>query len=158
MMMLTRCQDHILTENILFVWSETSYSGNERRCYRCGTNEQTNEQTVKIELLSRWKLEAEFPNSEKHLFSYVCTSLGWSFYRGGVTTDPTHVINQPSISTYQPTRPSYLQILSILFCHTYRRPCLIVEPFHDFCHIWSSDFCRGELFFLWFVRRYCVVL
>ena len=32
------CQDHILAENIWFVWSETSYSGDERRCYRCGTN------------------------------------------------------------------------------------------------------------------------
>ena len=37
--MLTCCQDHMLTENIWFVWSETSYSGDERRCYRCGTNE-----------------------------------------------------------------------------------------------------------------------
>ena len=26
-MMLTRCQDHILAENIWFVWSKTSYSG-----------------------------------------------------------------------------------------------------------------------------------
>ena len=37
-MTLTCCQDHLLTENIWFVWSETSYSGDERRCYRCGTN------------------------------------------------------------------------------------------------------------------------
>ena len=36
-MTLTCCQDHILTENIWFVWSETSYSGDERRC-----NERTN--------------------------------------------------------------------------------------------------------------------
>ena len=59
-MTLTCCQDHILTENIWFVWSETSYSGDERRCYRCGTNDD--KQTVKIELLSQWKLEAEFRN------------------------------------------------------------------------------------------------
>ena len=26
-MMMTRCQDHNLTENIWFVWSKTSYSG-----------------------------------------------------------------------------------------------------------------------------------
>ena len=57
-MTLTCCQDHILTENIWFVWSETSYSGDERRCYRCGTNKRT----LKIELLSQWKLEAEFRN------------------------------------------------------------------------------------------------
>ena len=56
-MTLTCCQDHILTENIWFVWSETSYSGDERRCYRCGT---TTERTLKIELLSQWKMEAEF--------------------------------------------------------------------------------------------------
>ena len=55
------CQDHILTENIWFVWSETSYSGDERRCYRCGTTKRT----VKIELLSQWKLEAEFRNFTK---------------------------------------------------------------------------------------------
>ena len=58
---LTRCQNRILTENIWFVWSKTSYSGDKRRCHYAGrtTNERTNEQ-VKIELLSRWKLEAEF--------------------------------------------------------------------------------------------------
>ena len=42
MLTLTCCQDHILTENIWFVWSKTSYSGDERRCYQCGTNDQTN--------------------------------------------------------------------------------------------------------------------
>ena len=62
-MTLTCCQDYILTENIWFVWSETSYSGDERRCNGCGTNERTNdERTLKIELLSQWKLEAEFRN------------------------------------------------------------------------------------------------
>ena len=39
-MTLTCCQDHILTENIWFVWSETSYSGDERRCHGCGTNDK----------------------------------------------------------------------------------------------------------------------
>ena len=57
-MTMTCCQDHILTENIWFVWSETSYSGDKRRCYNAG---RTNEQ-LKIELLSQWKLEAEFRN------------------------------------------------------------------------------------------------
>ena len=34
---LTHCQDdHILTENIWFVWSETSYSGDKRRCHYAG--------------------------------------------------------------------------------------------------------------------------
>ena len=61
MLTLTCCQDHILTENIWFVCSETSYSGYERRCYRCGTNKQTTEQ-LKIELLRQWKPEAESRN------------------------------------------------------------------------------------------------
>ena len=57
-MTLACCQDHVLTEIRWFVWSKTSYSIDERRCYRCGTNNRT----VKIELLSQWKLEAEFRN------------------------------------------------------------------------------------------------
>ena len=40
MLTLTCCQDHILTENIWFECSETSYSGEERRFYRCGTNDE----------------------------------------------------------------------------------------------------------------------
>ena len=39
-MTLTYCQDHILTENIWFLWSETSYCGDERRCHGCGTNNE----------------------------------------------------------------------------------------------------------------------
>ena len=31
-MMLTCCQDHILTENIWFLWSKTSYEGDKWRC------------------------------------------------------------------------------------------------------------------------------
>ena len=43
-MTLTCSQDHILTENIWFVWSETSYSGDKMRCYNAGrTNERTTE-------------------------------------------------------------------------------------------------------------------
>ena len=38
MLTLTCCQDHNPTKNIWFVWSETSYSGDEKRCYRCVTN------------------------------------------------------------------------------------------------------------------------
>ena len=39
-MLLTHCQDRILTENIWFVWSRTSYSGDKWRCYRCGTDDE----------------------------------------------------------------------------------------------------------------------
>ena len=58
---LTHCQDHVLSENIWFVWSKTSYSGYKRPCYQAG---RTDEQG-KIGLLSQWKLEAEFRNKEK---------------------------------------------------------------------------------------------
>ena len=71
MLRLTCCQDHILTENIWFVWSETSFCGDERRCNRCGTNEQT----VKIELLSQWKLEAEFRNYKYNTIFCFCGGL-----------------------------------------------------------------------------------
>ena len=40
---------HKLSENIWFVRSKTSYSGDKWRCYRCGTDGQ-----VKIVLLSFW--------------------------------------------------------------------------------------------------------
>ena len=47
-MTLTCCQDHILTENIWFVWSETLYSGDERRCYLCGTNNRTKSKLTQL--------------------------------------------------------------------------------------------------------------
>ena len=43
--LLTHCQDHILTENIWFVWSRTSYSGDKWRCHRCGTDVRTDKRT-----------------------------------------------------------------------------------------------------------------
>ena len=43
MLTLTCCQDHILTENVWFVCLETSYSGDEMRCHRCGTTDRTTE-------------------------------------------------------------------------------------------------------------------
>ena len=32
---------HELSENLWFVWSKTSYSGDKWRCYRCGTREDS---------------------------------------------------------------------------------------------------------------------
>ena len=43
-MLLTHCQDRILTENIWCVWSRTSYSGDKWRCYQCGTDGRTNDE------------------------------------------------------------------------------------------------------------------
>ena len=55
-MTLTCCQDHMLTENIWFVWSETSCSGGVMDAGQPNDN-----RTLKIELLS-WKLS--FANGE----------------------------------------------------------------------------------------------
>ena len=46
-MLLTHCQDHNLTENIWFVWSRTSYSGDKRRCHRCGTYGHTDDKQTR---------------------------------------------------------------------------------------------------------------
>ena len=50
---------HLLSENIWFVWSKASYSGDKWRCHRCGTDGRTNErQTAEsrnnIQFLSSW--------------------------------------------------------------------------------------------------------
>ena len=37
---------HKLSENVWFVWSKTSYSGDKWRCHRCGTDGRTDEQTT----------------------------------------------------------------------------------------------------------------
>ena len=83
MLTLTCCQDHILKENIWFVWLETSYSGDERRCHRCGTNKQTNYQQLKIELLSKWKMEAESQNSYTYteIYQYIYTLFDKKRYK-----------------------------------------------------------------------------
>ena len=73
MLTLTCCQDHILAENIWFVCSETSWSGDERRCHRCRTNEQ-----LKIELLSQWKLEADSRKLPRKCVAPCVTDRGQS--------------------------------------------------------------------------------
>ena len=127
-MTLTCCQDHILTENIWFVWSETSYSGDERRCHGCGTND---ERTVKIELLSQWKLEAEFRNivmsgvrtvldswhltkvsldagrglkEEKHAFLLMRPNRLKSKFEGKLSTDCPH--QSAPVSSFRPMPPT----------------------------------------------------
>ena len=47
-MTLTRCWDDILTENIWFVCSETSYGGDERRGDVTDAGRQTNERTTEV--------------------------------------------------------------------------------------------------------------
>ena len=67
--MLPRSYPH---RKYMALWSETSYSGDERRCYRCGTND---ERTLKIELLSRWKLEAQFRNINCCFQTFHCSTV-----------------------------------------------------------------------------------
>ena len=77
-MMMTRCQDHILTENIWFViWSETSFSGNERRCHGCGTNKgQLNSEDRTTQLMEAKYKSATHQNGEGEMWRI---SLGQIF-------------------------------------------------------------------------------
>ena len=84
-MTLTCCQDHILTENIWFVWSETSYSGDERRCHRCGTKTISEDRaTQPIEAggwVSRWLWPFRFLKrnviSQNILLSKTCKTCSY---------------------------------------------------------------------------------
>ena len=52
--MMKDCQDHILTENMWFVWSKTSYSGDKRRFHQEGRTTRNDDKQGKIVLLSLW--------------------------------------------------------------------------------------------------------
>ena len=54
--MMTRCQDHISTENIWFVWSKTSYSGDKWRCHGCRTYGRTNKEDSATQPMDCWRL------------------------------------------------------------------------------------------------------
>ena len=81
----TCCQDHILTENIWFVWSETSYSGDERRCYRCGTTKQTNEHwRSSYSANGSWRLSfAKFTVSPTVYYYHHCNALSKTLLASG---------------------------------------------------------------------------
>ena len=97
-MLLTHCQDHILTENIWFVWSRTSYRGDKGRCHRCGTDGRTNEQG-KIELLSQWMLD-KTQSSHSLLFkmskcqqkiSNLLKEIYWDFLSQKILSRPSPI-------------------------------------------------------------------
>ena len=46
--------DQELSENVWFVWSKTSYSGVKWRCYRCGTDKQTREDSATQPMAAAW--------------------------------------------------------------------------------------------------------
>ena len=59
---------HHLSENIWFVWSKTSYSGDKRRCYQAGqTNKQMTMEDRATQPLGCWK--AEFRNIFCHFLA-----------------------------------------------------------------------------------------
>ena len=62
MLTLTCCQDNILTENIWFVLLGLKHHIVEMRGDVTDARRQTNNEQLKIELLSQWKLEAESRN------------------------------------------------------------------------------------------------
>ena len=63
MMTPTCCQDHILTENIWFVWSKTSNCGDKVEMLSMQDNERTNIQDRAYQ--PKWMLEAEFQTTTK---------------------------------------------------------------------------------------------
>ena len=82
---------HHLSENIWFVWSKTSYSGDRRRCHQAGrtnkrTNEQTNKQQWKIELLSLWAV------GRLSFAILCCSSLGKRLSFGPKATPAPHYL------------------------------------------------------------------
>ena len=64
-MTLTCCHDDIITENIWFVCSETSYSGDERRCNRCGTMDQPNSEDRATQPVEAWGWVSQYVHFEK---------------------------------------------------------------------------------------------
>ena len=108
---LTCCQDHILTEIIWFVWSKTSYSGDMRRCHYAG---RTDEQ-LKIELLSQWKLEAEFRNSKVYFMLFFVSG-------------ETRMVYEPA-----PTDFADVRFLSSVNSIVYHQVRISHETFSTFC-------------------------
>ena len=128
----THCQDHILTENIWFAWSETSYSGDERRCYRCGTN---NEQ--RTNKLSQWKLEAEFRNifryweeaSSGRDFVIILTVV--VLYQVNLLRPTCNCLSSFKLATIFPH--SNLQLFFLIQAFPHHQACMVLSAiFHTF--------------------------
>ena len=58
MMTMTWCQDLIITENVWFAWSNSSYSGDKWRCHRCGTNDERTREDSATQPMDSWKAES----------------------------------------------------------------------------------------------------
>ena len=75
-MMLTCCQDHILTENIWFLWSKTSYSGDKRRCHYAG--QTTNKWRWSYSANGCWRLSFAMSSKLLERLFPVSASTTWT--------------------------------------------------------------------------------
>ena len=96
---LTCCQhpNHILRENIWFVWSKTSYSGNERWCYRCGTynQQQTISEDRATQPMQMPMLEAEFRNwtsTQRWPNSVLMTEYEYEYHSASQKFQNTNIV------------------------------------------------------------------
>ena len=62
---------HKLSENIWFVWSKMSYSGDMEGCHACG--QQTDGRNVNIEL-EFWKQNSQLKNSRREFLGEFINS------------------------------------------------------------------------------------
>ena len=65
---LDRCVDsgcHKLSENVWFVWSKASYSGDKWRCHRCGTGRTSEYRTTQLLICEKLSL-AMFSENKKY--------------------------------------------------------------------------------------------
>ena len=78
---------HHLSENVWFVWSKTSYSGDKRRCYQAGRRRTNDEQTMEdraTQPLGCWK--AEFRN----ISTLSCSTVYKSYIFSKLVIPTTH--------------------------------------------------------------------
>ena len=132
-MAMSHSQDHILTENIWFAWSKTSYSGDKRRCHQAGQT-TTNEQG-KVGLLSPWAVgRLSFAIWEIHLEKHILRN----------TPSETSFVNVCHVCEYfwMPARSDIhwhvLTNSTILSIVTIARTIL------DTCGIWDTVYNSGN--------------
>ena len=98
---------HHLSENIWFVWSKTSYSGDKRRCYQAG---QTNDKQWNIGLLSLWAVgRLSFAN--KSYWGFSLCSHQWS---ATIAQFPTLISAIASISPQYPLPLIWVPLTSLV--------------------------------------------
>ena len=140
-MTLTCCQDHILTENIWFVWSETSYSGDERRCYRCGTNDD--ERTISEDRATQPMEAGDWVSQYDNLSRIFYIFLTASGEGGGANPSGqpdrffTVFFLTPSLTGWTNLLVIFLFLLSII--HNLATPCKVAGVAYN--SFWTPLLC-----------------